>query len=141
MGTLEEVVHKARESGVLIYAIGIGRIAQRSSFFGTTEESIDISVLKQASELTGGRLFAMTTEDVLGNANTLAAATQIISRELSSQYSLGYMSSRPRSHHREVQVVVRGEKAGNLTVRSQKGYTPDSQEREERRQAQRLQQW
>jgi Ca-activated chloride channel family protein len=141
MGTLEEVVNKARESGVLIYAIGIGQVAQSSSFFGASEASIDIPVLQQTSELTGGRLFTMTAEDVLSNANTLAAATQIIARELSSQYSLGYTSSRPGSHHREVQVVVRGKEAGGLTVRSQKGYTPDSQEREERRQAQRLQRW
>ncbi|MGE0681666.1 MAG: VWA domain-containing protein, partial [Candidatus Binatia bacterium] len=141
MGTLEEVVHTARESGVLIYAIGIGRIAQRSSFFGLAEDSIDVPVLKQASELTGGRLFTMSAEDVSGNASALAAATQIIARELSSQYSLGYSPSRLGSHHREVQVVVRGKEADNLTVRSQKGYTPDSQEREERRQAQRLQQW
>lgn len=141
MGTLEEVVHKARESGVLIYAIGIGRVAQQSSFFGLAEESVDIPVLKQASELTGGRLFTMTAEDVLGNANTLAAATQIIARELSSQYSLGYTPARPGSHHREVQVVVRGKEAENLTVRSQKGYTPDPREREERRQAQRLHRW
>jgi Ca-activated chloride channel family protein len=140
-GTLEEVVHRARESGVLIYAIGIGQIAQRSSFFGASDASIDIPVLKQTSELTGGRLFAMTADDVLGNANTLAAATQIIARELSSQYSLGYTPSRPGSHHREVQVVVRRKETDNLTVRSQKGYTLDSQERRERRQAQHLQRW
>jgi len=143
-GTLDDVVHTARESGVLIYAIGIGRVEQRSSFFGFSTESIDISALQQTSELTGGQLFTMTAEDVLGNANTLAAATQIISRELSSQYSLGYTPSRPGSHYRDVQVEVRERDGEKLAVRSQKGYTPDPQERragEERRRVQRVQQW
>ena len=143
-GSLEEVVHTARESGVLIYAIGIGKDEQRPSFFGFSTESIDITALQQTSELTGGRLFTMTAEDVLGNANTLAAATQIISQELSSQYSLGYTPSRPGSDYRDVQVVAKDKNGDELAVRSQKGYAPDPRnrrEREERRQVQRVQQW
>ena len=144
LGTLEEVVQTARESGVLIYAIGIGQVGQQSSFFGISRESIDIAALQQTSELTGGRLFTMTEEDVLGNANTLAAATQIISQELNSQYSLGYTPSRPGSYYRDVQVEVRNKNGEKLSARSQKGYAPDPRDRregEESRQVQRIEQW
>lgn len=130
--TLEETIQTAQRSGVLIYAIGIGQVrAASSSFFEKMlGENIDIPTLTQTSESTGGRLFTMTTEDVLGNADALNVAARTISRELRSQYSLGYAPVKPGSQYRNLRVETRPQAGDELTVRAPRGYAVDARESE-----------
>lgn len=126
--TLEEAIQTAQRSGVLIYAIGIGQVLAASSSFleKMLEENIDIPTLTQTSESTGGRLFTMTTEDVLSNTDALNVATQTISRELRSQYSLGYTPLKPGSQYRNLRVETQRKDDRQLTVRAPQGYAADS---------------
>lgn len=145
LSTLNQVVSAARRSGVLIYAIGIGsmsggfssgvtpQIAIGPFIFGGGggggfDEPIDSRTLQEVSDQTGGRLFIMSTNDVLGNANVLETATRAIFQELRSQYSLGYTPSRSGSHYRSVRVETRRGDADRLVVRAQKGYVTEPQE-------------
>lgn len=126
--TFEKTVQIAQRSGVLIYAIGIGRVMSASpSFFERMfGEDLDIPTLTRTSESTGGRLFTMTTEDVLSNTDALNVATQTISRELRSQYSLGYAPLRPGSQYRNLRVETQRKDDRQLTVRAPQGYAADS---------------
>jgi VWFA-related protein len=126
--TLEETIQTVQRSGVLIYTIGIGQVMSASpSFFERMlGEDLDIPTLTKTSESTGGRLFTMTTEDVLSNTNALNVATQTISRELRSQYSLGYVPLRPGSQYRNLRVETRRKDDRQLTVRAPQGYAVDS---------------
>jgi len=142
LSSLNQVIGAARRSGVLIYAIGIGnphggglrmggpRIAIGPFIIGgggggMFDEQIDARTLQEASDATGGQLFVLSTHDVEGNANVLDNATQTISHELRSQYSLGYRAAPGGDRYRDVQVETRGPNAGNLIVRAQKGYAVD----------------
>lgn len=126
--TLTDTVQAAQRSGVLIYAIGIGQVLAASSSFleKMFGENIDIPTLTQTSESTGGRLFTMTTEDVLSNTDALNVATQTISRELRSQYSLGYTPLKPGSQYRNLRVETQRKDDRQLTVRAPQGYAADS---------------
>jgi Ca-activated chloride channel family protein len=125
--SLEETIQTAQRSGALIYAIGIGRVDQSASFLGgLSDDALDIPTLTRASEATGGRLFTMTTEDALSNTDALNVATQTISRELRSQYSLGYAPLKPGSQYRNLRVEARSKDNTPLTVRSPQGYAADS---------------
>jgi len=140
LSSLNQVANAARRSGVLIYAIGIGN--PKGGFGmgapqitigpfiiggggGGGDEQIDTRTLQEASDATGGRLFVLGTADVERNASVLEDATQTISRELRSQYSLGYTSSLPGDRYRSVHVEARRADAENLAVRTQKGYATD----------------
>jgi len=140
LSSLHQVVNAARRSGVLIYAIGIGnpqggfsvggpRIAIGPFIVGggggAFDEQIDARTLQEASDATGGQLFVLSTHDVMGNANVLDHATQTISRELRSQYSLGYRAASGGERYRDVHVETRRTGDDSLVVRSQKGYAVD----------------
>ncbi len=141
LSSLSQTINAARRSGVLIYAIGIGN--PNGSFGmggaqiaigpfiigggggGGFDEQIDSRTLQEASDATGGKLFVLNTADVVGNAGVIENATQTISRELRSQYSLGYTSSLPGNHYRNLRVETRRADAENLAVRAQKGYAAE----------------
>jgi Ca-activated chloride channel homolog len=137
LSSLNQVANAARRSGVLIYAIGIGNPNGGFGMGGPqitigpfiiggggggVDEQIDTRTLQEASDATGGRLFVLGTADVERNSSVLEDATQTISRELRSQYSLGYTSSLPGERYRSVHVEARRADAENLAVRTQKGY-------------------
>ncbi len=138
LSSLNQTVNAARRSGVLVYAIGIGNpnggfgmggaqitigpFVIGGGGSGLDDEQIDTRTLQEASDATGGKLFVLNTADVVGNAGVLENATQTISRELRSQYSLGYTSSLRGSHYRSLRVETRRAEAENLAVRTQKGY-------------------
>jgi Ca-activated chloride channel family protein len=138
LSSLNQTVNAARRSGVLVYAIGIGnpnggfgmggaRITIGPFIIGGgggggLDEQIDSRALQEASDATGGKLFVLNTADVVGNAGVLENATQTISRELRSQYSLGYTSSLRGSRYRSLRIETRRADAENLAVRTQKGY-------------------
>jgi Ca-activated chloride channel family protein len=132
--SLDQVLHIAKRSGVLIYTIGIGNPQGRSGGgpaivigpfgavlggVGGDDERVDSHTLQQISEETGGEHFLLNTRDVVGSGAVLDTAVQTISRELRQQYTLGYTSSLPASQYRRVQVET---KRSDLVVRSQKGY-------------------
>ncbi len=141
LSSLSQTINAARRSGVLIYAIGIGN--PNSGFGmggaqitigpftigggggGGVDEQIDSRTLQEASDATGGKLFVLNTADVVGNAGVIENATQTISRELRSQYSLGYTSSLRGNHYRNLRVETRRADAENLAVRTQKGYAAE----------------
>jgi len=140
LSSLSQTINAARRSGVLIYAIGIGN--PNGSFGmggaqiaigpfiiggggGGVDEQIDSRTLQEASDATGGKLFVLNTADVVGNASVIENATQTISRELRSQYSLGYTSSLRGNHYRNLRVETRRADAENLAVRAQKGYAAE----------------
>jgi len=139
LSSLSQTINAARRSGVLIYAIGIGnpnggfgmggaQIAIGPFIIGGgggVDEQIDSRTLQEASDATGGKLFVLNTADVVGNAGVIENATQTISRELRSQYSLGYASSLPGNHYRNLRVETRRADAENLAVRAQKGYAAE----------------
>ncbi|HJY81567.1 MAG TPA: VWA domain-containing protein [Candidatus Binatia bacterium] len=138
LSSLNQTVNAARRSGVLVYAIGIGNpnggfrmggaqitigpFVIGGGAGGLDDEQIDTRTLQEASDATGGKLFVLNTADVVGNTGVLENATQTISRELRSQYSLGYTSSLRGSHYRSLRVETRRADGENLAVRTQKGY-------------------
>jgi Ca-activated chloride channel family protein len=141
LSSLHQTINAARRSGVLVYAIGIGnpnggfgmggaQIAIGPFIIGGGggggfDEQIDSRTLQEASDATGGKLFVLNTADVVENAGVIENATQTISRELRSQYSLGYTSSLPGNHYRNLRVETRRADAENLAVRAQKGYAAE----------------
>ena len=82
-----EIKSLAKESDVLIYAIGI-----YDHYFPTEEERLGPALLTEISELTGGRTFT------IDNPNDLADVATKIGIELRNQYVLGY---RPKNGTRD----------------------------------------
>jgi Ca-activated chloride channel family protein len=135
--SLDRAIDAARRAGVLIYSIGI--TDQNNGFGsiqigpvilgggGSGEAERGNRVLREATEQTGGKLFTMRERDVLDNDSVLDAAVQTISRELRSQYTVGYTPTRSGPQYRKVRAAVKRADADRLTVRSQKGYASDSQ--------------
>ena len=106
----EEVLELAKRSETAIYAIGLRGDQGRRSGFNEAE-----FVLRQLAQETGGRAFFI--EDV----DDLAGIYDLISRELSSQYTLGYISKNPRADGRWRRVVVRVA-TPEATARTKQGY-------------------
>jgi VWFA-related protein len=141
LSSLNQTINAARRSGVLIYTIGIGSSSAGFNMGGARitigpfvlggggvgglDDQIDTRTLQEASDATGGKLFVLGTNDVLGNANVLDNATQTISSELRSQYSLGYTSSLGGTRYRDVRIETRRKGEDRLVVRAQKGYAVD----------------
>jgi VWFA-related protein len=133
--SLDQVVHIAKRSGVLIYTIGIGNpqggvggggpsivigpFGAVMGGIGGDDERVDSRTLRQISDETGGEHFLLNTRDVVGSGAVLDTAVQTISRELRQQYTLGYTSSLPADQYRRVRVET---KRNDLVVRAQKGY-------------------
>src|SRR5437879_4327992 len=82
-----EIKSLAKESDVLIYAIGI-----YDHYFPTEEERLGPALLTEISELTGGRTFT------IDHPNDLADVATKIGIELRNQYVLGY---RPKNGTRD----------------------------------------
>jgi len=136
--TLERAISAARRAGVLIYAIGIHNFGSGAGGLQIGPFSLGIGgfandergnrILREATSQTGGTLFTLSERDVVRSDAILDDAVQTISRELRSQYSLGYTPTRSGSHYRKVRVAVRRPGAENLNVRAQHGYAVDSEE-------------
>jgi VWFA-related protein len=100
--TFEETIEAARESGVTIYALGLG-------------QGVATEVLEELSQKSGGRAyFPPTVED-------LREVYGLVAEELRSQYTIGYSSTnRLRDGAwRELEVTVPGT---DYVVRAKKGY-------------------
>ena len=147
---VDEVRQLIRESEVMVYAIGIdgsGAVASRSPVpqiprwplpgggpiqipwpgrRPTTpapaprpgmNDRVNERALRMLTDDSGGRT------EIIGGARDLDAATAGIASELSQQYFLGYVSSRPKDgrwHNITVQV-----RRGNYHVRARKGFVAE----------------
>jgi len=109
--TFEEVLDLAKRSETLIYTIGLQSQTNRSRR-GFREADF---VLRQLAQETGGRAFFPS------DVQDLPAIYQQISDELSSQYTLGYVSKNPRRDGRWRRIVVRVNRA-DATARTKQGY-------------------
>jgi Ca-activated chloride channel family protein len=107
----EEVLDLAKRSETAIYAIGL-RSEESGRRRGFNEAEF---VLRQLSQETGGRAF------FLKHVDELVDIYDLISEELSSQYTLGYVPKNPRRDGAWRRVVVRILRDG-ATARTKQGY-------------------
>jgi Ca-activated chloride channel homolog len=107
----EEVLDLAKRSETAIYPIGL-RVADSSQVKGFREAEF---VLRQLAQQTGGRAFFPE------QLPDLAGVYGQIAEELSSQYTLGYVSKNQRRDGGWRRLVVRIE-APKLTARTKQGY-------------------
>ena len=116
---LEQAIRRVQElSGPVIYSIGL--------LFGDESSRADIRHARRALELlsteTGGlAYFPKSMEQV----DEIAAE---VARDIRSQYTLGYRSTKPTTEpgFRHVQVTAEGKGTNKLTVRTKTGYFPST---------------
>src|SRR5579862_4730007 len=114
---LEQTIRRVQElSGPVIYAVGL--------LFGDESSRADIRHARRALELlsqeTGGlAYFPKSMEQV----DEIAAE---VARDVRSQYTIGYRSTKPTTEpgFRRVQVTAEGHGSSKLTVRTRTGYFP-----------------
>jgi len=117
--TLDQTIRRVQElSGPVIYTIGL--------LFGDEMSHAEVRHARRALELlsneTGGiAFFPKSIEQV----DEIAAE---VARDIRSQYTLGYHSTKPSSEpgFRRVMVTAEAPGAGKLTVRTRTGYFPAS---------------
>jgi Ca-activated chloride channel family protein len=107
--TFEEVLDLAKRSETAIYTIGL-KVDESGSGFREAD-----FVLRQLAQETGGRAFFPS------DASDLAGIYEQISDELSSQYSLGYVSANPLRNGRWRRIVVRIDR-DDVFARTKQGY-------------------
>ena len=108
--TFDEVLELAKRSETGIYTIGLQEEEDERSGFREAD-----FVLRQLAYETGGRAFF--PEDV----NDLPAIYRQISDEISSQYSVGYISANPLRNGQWRRTVVRVDRE-RTTARTKQGY-------------------
>ena len=107
--TFEEVLDLAKHSETAIYSIGL-KMDEGGKGFREAD-----FVLRQLAQETGGRAFFPD------DADALAGIYEQISNELSSQYSLGYVSANPLRNGRWRRIVVRVDR-DETVARTKQGY-------------------
>lgn len=109
--SLEEALEMAQRAEATIFAISVNR----GGFAGVGPTKTGDKILEQLSEETGGRVFFPF------KVEELEEAFQQISKELRSQYNIGYLSDNPARDgaYRKLEVRL-GEK--NLKLRYRQGY-------------------
>ena len=107
----DEVLELAKRSDTVIYSIGL-RSRDIRTRRGFREADF---VLRQLAQETGGRAFFPE------RADDLPEIYQRISDELSSQYTLGYISKNPLQDGRWRRIVVRVDRP-NVAARTKQGY-------------------
>lgn len=107
--SFEEVLDLAHRSETAIYSIGLKADEEGSGF-----READF-VLRELAQETGGRAFFP------GQVEDLAGIYEQISDELSSQYSLGYVSANPLQNGQWRRIVVQM-KRENTIARTKQGY-------------------
>ena len=109
--TFDEVLDQAKRSETAIYSIGLQSDDSRSRV-GFREADF---VLRQLAQETGGRAFFPNEVD------ELPKIYQEISDELSSQYSVGYISGNPLRNGQWRRIVVRVDRE-SVEARAKQGY-------------------
>ena len=114
---LEQTIHRVQElSGPVIYTIGL--------LFGDEMSRAEVRHARRALEMlsteTGGMaFFPKSIEEV----DQIAAE---VARDIRTQYTLGYRSTKPTSvpGFRRIEVTAEAKGTGKLTVRTRTGYFP-----------------
>lgn len=114
--TFDEVLEQAKRSETSIYSIGLQSERSRSR---TGFREADF-VLRQLAQETGGRAFFPD------EVEELPAIYQQISEELSSQYSVGYISANPIRNGQWRRIVVRVDREASAARTKQGYYGPTS---------------
>jgi len=109
--TLEEAMEMALRAEATIFAISVNR----GGFFGVSPSKTGDKILEQMAEETGGKVFFPF------KVEELEEAFQQISRELRSQYNIGYISSNAQrdGSYRKIEIRL-SEKS--MKLRFRKGY-------------------
>jgi Ca-activated chloride channel homolog len=114
---LEQTIHRVQQlSGPEIYSIGL--------LFGDEMSRAEVRHARRALEMlsgeTGGMAFFPKSIDQI---DQIAAE---VARDIRSQYTLGYRSTKPTSEpgFRKVEVTAEEKGKGKLTVRTRTGYFP-----------------
>jgi len=114
---LEQTIHRVQQlSGPVIYSIGL--------LFGDEMSRAEVRHARRALEMlsgeTGGMAFFPKSID---QVDEIAAE---VARDIRSQYTLGYHSTKPTSEpgFRKVEVTAGAKGKGKLTVRTRTGYFP-----------------
>lgn len=126
--SLETTLNLARKSEVIVYALGIGH-GERGSFghdrgsiiFGRQiKDEVDMNVLRQFAETTGGEAFQLENAHTGGRDLVDEAAVQVAA-ELKQQYLLGYYPSNTHKDgaFRQIKVELADK---SLRVRTKRGY-------------------
>ncbi len=131
---LKDAVELARESEVIIYALGIGH-GERGSFghgghgggiiFGRqNRDTVDMDVLRAFADATGGEAFFLENAHRGGRDLVDEAALQVAD-ELKQQYTLGYYPTNTRKDgsFRKIRVEALNK---SLRVRTRRGYYAQS---------------
>jgi VWFA-related protein len=114
---LEQTIRRVRQlSGPVIYSIGL----LFGDEMGRDEVKNARKALKTLSDETGGMAFFPK------NIEQIDEIAAEVARDIRSQYTLGYHSTKPMTDadFRTVQVVAKGKGHGKLTVRTRTGYFP-----------------
>ncbi|MFN7948740.1 MAG: VWA domain-containing protein [Blastocatellales bacterium] len=136
--SLETTLNLARKSEVIIYALGIGH-GERGSFghsghdrggiiFGRQiKDEVDMNVLRQFAETTGGEAFHLENAHA-GKRDLVDEAAAQVAAELKQQYLLGYYPSNTRKDgaFRQIKVELADK---SLRVRTKRGYYAPRDER------------
>jgi Ca-activated chloride channel homolog len=114
---LEQTIHRVQQlSGPVIYSIGL--------LFGDEMSRAEVRHARNALEMlsreTGGMAFFPKSIDQVDQI------TAEVARDIRSQYTLGYHSTKPTSQpgFRKVEVTAEEKGKGKLTVRTRTGYFP-----------------
>jgi VWFA-related protein len=114
---LEQTIYKVQQlSGPVIYTIGL--------LFGDEMDRAEVRHARRALEMlsqeTGGMAFFPKS---IEQVDEIAAE---VARDIRSQYTIGYHSTKPTSvtGFRKVEVTAAAKGAGKLTVRTRTGYYP-----------------
>ena len=114
---LEQTIHRVQQlSGPVIYSIGL--------LFGDEMSRAEVRHARRALEMlsteTGGMAFFPKSIDQI---DQIAAE---VARDIRSQYTLGYHSTKPTTvpGFRHVEVTAESKGSGKLTVRTRTGYFP-----------------
>lgn len=118
-----EAVATAQHSEAIVYALGIGH-GEHGSFghlAGGFRDTVDMDLLRQLSDATGGRAFLVEGEHHRGGVDLIDQACQQVGSELRNQYSLGYYPTNKSKDgtYRRIQVKVKNH---DYAVRSRAGY-------------------
>lgn len=107
--TLADVLKTAGRPDALVYTIGI---------FDADNEDRNTGVLRQLAQATGGEAFFP------GDIRQVVAICERIARDIRSQYTLGYVSTRTLQPggYRRIRVVAGTAETGQLIVRARSGY-------------------
>ena len=122
--TLQDAIGAAKQSEAIIYALGIGH-GERGSFghlFGRNLDTVDIEVLRQLAQATGGTAVLLEGQHKKGGVDQVDAAALAVSAELRNQYTLAYTPTNRAKDGTYRRIVIRT-RSPDYTVRTRAGYT------------------